>query len=68
MGMWDPFNTPATQNRTAVAIVLHPSYNPTTLFNDIAIVRMDTPIALGVKATVNTGCLPTQGASYVGQK
>lgn len=66
MGVWDPSSFTNTQNRTAARIVIHPNFNPTTLFNDIAIIRMDTPIPLATQQIINTACLPSQGASYVG--
>lgn len=67
MGVWTPLNLVGLHSRNAVRIIVHPLYNPITLVNDIAVVRVNAPYPLGTTQNINTACLPTQGASYVGQ-
>jgi secreted trypsin-like serine protease len=68
MGVTDPNNLADTQIRTAATIVVHPNYNPATLQNDIAIIRVSSPFSLS-QNNINSGCLPAanSGATYVGQ-
>ncbi|KAF2905161.1 hypothetical protein ILUMI_01016 [Ignelater luminosus] len=49
------------------SITIHPGFNPATLFNDIAILRLSAPIAPLPQQFINTACLPTAGQSFVGQ-
>lgn len=49
-------------------IILHEQYINATLKNDIAILRLATPINPLPTATANTACLSPQGQSFVGQK
>lgn len=54
--------------RYAVAsITVHPAFNPSTLFNDIAILRLSASITPLPQQFINTACLPTAGQSFVGQ-
>lgn len=47
-------------------VVVHPNFNPATLFNDIAILILSAAIAPLPQQLVNTACLPAQGQSFVG--
>lgn len=66
-GVWDPRSITSTA-KTATRIAVHPSYNPTTLFNNIAIVRLDSPVAIGTDPSVGCGALPTQSQSFTGRR
>jgi len=50
----------ATQVNVA-QIYLHPGYNPNTLVNDIALIRLSTPLTYGT--TIQPVCLPNADAS-----
>lgn len=41
-------------------IFVHPKYDDKNLFNDIAIVRLDTSVPLAESPNINTACLPTK--------
>lgn len=61
MGEWDAANTNEPipyQEFTVTRIFVHPQYNPTTLANSIAILRLSTAVPLGQVSTITTGCLP----------
>lgn len=66
LGVWDPSSQIGVQNRTAVRITIHPNFDKATLRNDIAVVRLNTPVTLG-NPTVGTACLPAEGDNYVGR-
>lgn len=69
MGEWDASGEleplPA-QEFTVARIVLHATFNPVNLVDDVAILRLVTPVPLGQFPTVATACLPV--TSYVGQR
>lgn len=69
MGEWDASGEleplPAQEYRVA-RIVVHPTFNPVTLVDDVAILRLITPVPLGQFPTVATACLPV--TSYAGQR
>lgn len=67
-GVYSPNSFDGVVNRTAVRIVTHPNFNPTTLFNDVAIVRLNEPVPLGTNPMINIGCLPDQGTDFTGQR
>ncbi|KAK5637811.1 hypothetical protein RI129_000006 [Pyrocoelia pectoralis] len=48
-------------------VLLHPNFNPTTLFNDIAILRLSIPVAPLPQTLVNSVCLPSQYQIFEGQ-
>ncbi|XP_031328396.1 mast cell tryptase-like [Photinus pyralis] len=48
-------------------ILLHPNFNPTTLFNDIAILRLSAAITPLPQMLVNSVCLPSQHQVFEGQ-
>lgn len=66
-GVYNPTSQTNVQTTTAASIILHPSFNSTTLMNDIAVIRLAQPINLGSQTGVNTACLPTQGQSFIGR-
>lgn len=68
MGVFNPTNLAITQNSTVARMIIHPNFNPSTLFNDLAVLRLTTPIVLGAVNGIGTGCLPAAGTSFVGQK
>lgn len=68
MGVWNPTRMIAIQNSTVARMIIHPNFNPTTLFNDLAVLRLANPIVLGATANVGTACLPNAQQSFVGQK
>ncbi|XP_037956127.1 phenoloxidase-activating factor 2 [Teleopsis dalmanni] len=69
VGEWDAASTsepiPA-QDVTIASVFIHPSFNSANLQNDVAILRLSTPVSLMTKSTVGTICLPT--TSFVGQR
>lgn len=67
LGVWDPNIAIGTHNRTAERIIIHPNFNPSTLTNSVAIIRLNAPVPLGVQPTVNIACLPAAGTSFVGR-
>lgn len=69
MGVWDPTDLRNVQNRTAVAIISHQNYNTTNLVNDIAVIRLDSPLQLTMPV-VNIGCvsLPNRMQTFTGRK
>lgn len=67
MGEWDASGErePLPAQEYAVArIITHPTFNPINLADDVAIIRLTTPVPLGQFPTVATACLPL--TSYVG--
>ncbi|XP_034234019.1 basic proline-rich protein-like [Thrips palmi] len=54
MGVPDP----GAQETSVAAIARHPDFNPTSLFNDHAVLRLAEPLTLGER--VGTVCLPEQ--------
>lgn len=69
MGEWDASSTtePIPAEDVAIAnVYIHPNFNPNNLYNDVAILKLATPVSLTSKSTVGTICLPT--TAYVGQR
>lgn len=69
MGEWnaagDTEPLPAQQFIVA-RVILHPSYNPFSLINDVAILRLTVPVPLGQLPTITTACLPV--STFVGTR
>lgn len=69
LGEWDASSTsepiPA-QDVYISNVYVNPSFNPNNLQNDVAILKLSTPVSLTSKSTVGTVCLPT--TSFVGQR
>lgn len=69
MGEWnaagDTEPLPA-QEYVVLKIFVHPNFNGLNLVNDVAILRLSTPVALGTFPTITTACLPV--ASSVGSR
>jgi len=61
-GEWDtqtkkePF---AHQDRNVKTVIIHPQYNPRNLFNDVAVLILESP--LEIAENVDVICLPKQG-------
>lgn len=51
--------------RKVVHTLVHPQYNPTTIVNDVALLRLESPVPLG--ANMRPVCLPDTGANYDGK-
>ncbi|CAH0552812.1 unnamed protein product [Brassicogethes aeneus] len=69
MGVWNPSLTINTVSSTVAKIEVHPFFNPLTLKNDIAVLRLVTPMTRS--AYINTACMPLSGstsATFVGQR
>lgn len=62
MGEWDASSStepiPAQEFQVA-RIFIHPQYTATNLRNDIAVLRLQTPVNLGQTPTITTACLPS---------
>ncbi|GLV33901.1 uncharacterized protein CBL_11215 [Carabus blaptoides fortunei] len=63
MGEWDSnrnIEPYPTQEAIVTQIRIHPSYTPSNLLNDVAVLRLATAIQLGAPnfPAINTGCLP----------
>ncbi|CAG9856911.1 unnamed protein product [Phyllotreta striolata] len=67
MGVWNPTNLINVQTSTVAQIIVHEAFDPATLKNDIALLRLTQPMVIGIYNNINTICLPAAGASYVGQ-
>lgn len=66
MGVWDATQRASAQIRTASQINIPNNFNPNTLHNDIAVVRLDRPVQLGNNVAIT--CLPSQGQQFIGQR
>ncbi|TMW49312.1 hypothetical protein DOY81_005612 [Sarcophaga bullata] len=69
LGEWDASGTgePIPAEDIMISnIYIHPNFNKDNLQNDVAILKLATPVALGTKPTIGTICLPT--VSFVGQR
>ncbi|GJQ78556.1 CLIPA3 [Trypoxylus dichotomus] len=66
-GVYNPSSMTNVQTISASAITLNPGFNPTTLFNDIAVVTLASPVRVGPTTGVNVACLPTSSQSFVGR-
>uniref|UniRef100_A0A1B0D144 Uncharacterized protein n=1 Tax=Phlebotomus papatasi TaxID=29031 RepID=A0A1B0D144_PHLPP len=60
LGEWDAASTrepfPAQEYRVA-QMFIHPGFNPRNLQNDVAVLRLTTPVNLGSSPAITTGCL-----------
>lgn len=69
MGEWnaagDTEPLPA-QEYLVSKIFIHPTFNPTNLMNDVAILRLNIAVNLGQLPTITTACLPV--APFTGQR
>lgn len=68
MGVYNPANMTGTQNFIARDVTIHPNYNSRTLWNDIAVVRLSSPVRLGFQSTIGVACTPNQNQSFVNQR
>lgn len=50
--------------KKVLRVVKHARYNPSTYDNDIALLRLDSPVQLS--SPLRSACLPTKGKSYTG--
>ncbi|KAL1491728.1 hypothetical protein ABEB36_012283 [Hypothenemus hampei] len=66
MGVWEPNNLEFAQTTSVQEILIHPSFNKESLLNDIAVLRLEHPIVMGVQPNVNTICLPNFGTNFIG--
>lgn len=68
MGEWDASSStepiPA-QEFQVVRIFVHPQYTASNLRNDVAILRLQTPVQLGQVPTITTACLPSTVLSNI---
>ncbi|GAB0097935.1 phenoloxidase-activating factor 2 [Sergentomyia squamirostris] len=69
LGEWDAASTrepfPVQEYRVAQTFI-HPGFTPSNLRNDVAILRLTTPVNLAISPAIATGCLTT--ASYDGAR
>ena len=57
----------ATSITVAISQILdHPSYNPSTLDNDISVLKLATPVPLDTLPNIKPACLPSAGATFPG--
>ena len=49
-------------------IIKHPKFYPGTLENDIALIRLETPIQLSANPHIVPVCLPYHGENFAGRK
>jgi len=54
--LWEP--APGYQRRTISHVILHPDYNPNTLFSDIALLQLSSPVSIGGTGETATALLP----------
>lgn len=54
------------QEFTVAKIFINSNFNAANLRNDIAVLRLATPVPLGSSPAITTGCLPVN--SFVGQR
>lgn len=52
------------QDRSVAAIAIHPEFNKVTLYNDVALLRLDQPALLA--ANVRPVCLPAVTDNFAG--
>lgn len=67
MGVYNPANMINTQSSTASRIAIHEQYTEQPkklLLNDIAVIRLVTPIDVITKSNVGVACLPTAGQAF----
>lgn len=68
MGEWDASSSTeplAAQEFNVARIFIHPQYTATNLRNDIAILRLATPVQLGQVPTITTACIPSTVVSSI---
>lgn len=54
--------------RDVAQIIKHPKFYPGTLENDIALIRLETPIQLSANPHIVPVCLPYHGENFAGRK
>lgn len=67
MGVYNPANMINTQSSVASKIVIHEQYTEQPkklLLNDIAVVRLLTPIDVVTQTNVGVACLPPSGQAF----
>lgn len=66
MGVYNPRNMINTQGSVASRIIVHELYTeqPKLLLNDLAVIRLATPIDVVTQSNVGVACLPTQGQVF----
>ena len=55
--------TAGYQQRNVIQIIKHPSYNPSTKDNDIALLRLDAPVTIGGSGATKTALIPLVSSS-----
>lgn len=68
LGVWDPTNLSDTQYSPVKEVIKNLAFDNETLMNDIAILRLENPVALGVQDNINTICLPEAETSFTGTR
>lgn len=69
LGDWDAASESEPirpQEYTVSRIIIHPSFNSGNLKNDVAILKLATPVQLGTTPTITTACLPA--TSFTGSR
>ena len=56
------FEVPVSQ------VVVHPHFNPQTLANDVALLRLAQPVPLQQYTHITPACLPSPGQLFDGQR
>lgn len=67
MGVYNPTNMINTQSTTASRIAIHEQYTEQPkklLLNDIAVIRLLTPIDVVTQSNVGVACLPSSGQVF----
>lgn len=67
LGVWDPNITFGNVFRFAVDIQIPTTYNNNTLKDDVAVIRLNAPVQLGVQPNINLACLPNPTDTFVGR-
>ncbi|XP_018007339.1 phenoloxidase-activating factor 2-like [Hyalella azteca] len=57
-----PFASPVAN------VIVHPNYNPQTLANDVALLRLAQPVNRQQYRHITPACLPSPGQSFAGQR
>lgn len=72
MGVYNPSNMINTQSSVASRIAIHEGYTEQPkklLLNDVAVIRLATPIDVITQPNVGVACLPSASQSFsVGQE
>ncbi|ALC46428.1 CG13318, partial [Drosophila busckii] len=69
LGEWDAASTsePIPAQDVAISnVYVNPAFNPNNLQNNVAILKLATPIAINTRSTIGTVCLPA--TNFVGQR